>query len=53
MTIIAITGDQPNRLECLADVTVRVPAVDTAITQELHMGERSIVGIKRSSRNKP
>ncbi len=37
MTIIAITGDQPNRLECLADVTVHVPTVDTAITQELHM----------------
>jgi len=37
MTIIAITGDRPNRLECLADVTVRVPTVDTAITQELHM----------------
>jgi D-sedoheptulose 7-phosphate isomerase len=37
MTIIAITGDRSNRLECLADVTVRVPTVDTAITQELHM----------------
>src|SRR5436190_13987365 len=37
MTIIAITGDQPNRLECLADMTVHVPTVDTAITQELHM----------------
>ncbi len=37
MTIIAITGDRPNRLESLADVTVRVPTVDTAITQELHM----------------
>lgn len=37
MTIIAITGDRPNRLECLADMTVRMPAVDTAITQELHM----------------
>lgn len=37
MTIIAITGDQPNSLECLADVAVHVPTVDTAITQELHM----------------
>src|SRR5947209_5709544 len=37
MTVIAITGDLPNRLECLADVTVHVPTVDTAITQELHM----------------
>lgn len=37
MTIIAITGDRPNRLERLADMTVRMPSVDTAITQELHM----------------
>lgn len=37
MTIIAITCDRPNRLECLADLTVRMPAVDTTITQELHM----------------
>lgn len=37
MTIIAITGDKPNSLECLADVAVHVPTVDTAITQELHM----------------
>lgn len=37
MTIIAITGDQPNSLESLADVAVHVPSVDTAITQELHM----------------
>jgi D-sedoheptulose 7-phosphate isomerase len=37
MTIVAITGDQPNSLECLADLTVHVPSVDTAITQELHM----------------
>jgi len=37
MTIIAITGERPNRLECLADMTVCVPAVDTTITQELHM----------------
>ena len=37
MTVIAVTGDRPSRLGCLADVTVRVPVVDTAITQELHM----------------
>lgn len=37
MAVIAVTGDRPSRLECLADVTVRVPTVDTAITQELHM----------------
>ena len=37
MTIVAITGDQPNRLECMADMTMHVPSVDTALTQELHM----------------
>ena len=37
MRVIAITGDRANRLECQADVTVRVPASDTAIAQELHM----------------
>jgi D-sedoheptulose 7-phosphate isomerase len=37
VTVIAVTGDRPSRLECLANVTVRVPSVDTAITQELHM----------------
>jgi len=37
MRVIAITGDRPNRLERQADVTVRVPALDTAIAQELHM----------------
>ena len=37
MVVIAVTGDRPSRLECLADVTVRVPTVDTAVTQELHM----------------
>ncbi|SRR6266516_1297124 len=37
MKIVAITGDRPSRLEELADVTVRVPVVDTAIAQELHM----------------
>ena len=37
LSIIAITGDRTSSLERLADVTVRVPAVDTAIVQELHM----------------
>ena len=37
MTIVAITGDRPNRLECMADLTMHVPSVDTALTQELHM----------------
>ena len=37
MSIVAITGDRPSRLELLADTTVRVPVVDTALAQELHM----------------
>jgi D-sedoheptulose 7-phosphate isomerase len=37
MTVIAVTGDRMSRLARLADVTVRVPAVDTAIAQELHL----------------
>jgi D-sedoheptulose 7-phosphate isomerase len=37
MAVVAITGDRQSRLESLANVTVRVPTVDTAITQELHM----------------
>jgi D-sedoheptulose 7-phosphate isomerase len=37
MAVIAVTGDRPSRLECLANVTVRVPTVDTAVVQELHM----------------
>lgn len=37
VTVIAITGGRTSRLECQADMTVRVPVVDTAVTQELHM----------------
>ena len=37
MTVVAVTGNRPSRLENLADVTVRVPVADTAIAQELHM----------------
>jgi D-sedoheptulose 7-phosphate isomerase len=37
MTVVAVTGDQHSRLEGLADLTVRVPTIDTAIAQELHM----------------
>src|SRR5205807_8225589 len=37
MVVIAVTGDRSSRLERLADVTVRVPVVDTAVAQELHM----------------
>lgn len=35
--VAAVTGARPSRLERLADVTVRVPATDTAAAQELHM----------------
>ncbi len=37
MQVIAITGDRSNRLELQADLALRVPAIDTAIAQELHM----------------
>ncbi len=37
MTVVAITADRTSRLEKLADITVRVPVIDTAIAQELHM----------------
>jgi D-sedoheptulose 7-phosphate isomerase len=37
MSVAAITGDRSSRLEHIANVTVRVPVVDTAIAQELHM----------------
>ena len=37
MVTIAVTGDRPSRLERLADLTVRVPSVDTALVQELHL----------------
>ncbi len=35
--VIAITGERPNRLERHADLALRVPSIDTAIAQELHM----------------
>ena len=37
MDVIAITGNAHSRLEALSDITVRVPGVDTATAQELHM----------------
>jgi D-sedoheptulose 7-phosphate isomerase len=37
MQVIAVTGERPSRLGRLADLTVRVPVVDTAAAQELHM----------------
>ena len=43
MSVVAITGNRPCRLEAIADVTVRVPHVDTAIVQELHMAVTHIL----------
>jgi D-sedoheptulose 7-phosphate isomerase len=37
MTVIAITGDRHSSLEELADLTIRVPVVETETAQELHM----------------
>ncbi len=37
MHVVAITGSKPSRLESLADLTMRTPGIDTAMTQELHM----------------
>ena len=37
MKVVAITGDRHSQLERTADVTIRVPIVDTAVAQELHM----------------
>ena len=37
MTVVAITGDSYSSLGHLADITLRVPVLDTAIAQELHM----------------
>ncbi|GAC1390544.1 MAG: hypothetical protein NVS4B11_25330 [Ktedonobacteraceae bacterium] len=37
MTIVAVTGELPNSLETLSDVAIKVPLVDTALVQELHM----------------
>ncbi len=37
MSVIAITGERSSRLESLADVTIKVPMVDTVLVQELHM----------------
>jgi D-sedoheptulose 7-phosphate isomerase len=37
MTVIAVTGDRTNSLKSQADLTLCMPSIDTAITQELHM----------------
>ena len=43
MAVVSLTGDRPNRLERLADVAIRVPAVDTDIVQELHLAALHIL----------
>lgn len=37
MSVVAVTADRTSRLESLADLTIRVPALDTETAQELHM----------------
>jgi len=37
ITVIAVTGDRPSALGALADIALRMPALDTAAIQELHM----------------
>lgn len=37
MSIIAVTGQRQSRLGAAADVTIRAPAPDTPLTQEIHM----------------
>jgi D-sedoheptulose 7-phosphate isomerase len=37
LKVVALTAERPSRLEALSDVTVRVPCIDTATAQELHM----------------
>jgi D-sedoheptulose 7-phosphate isomerase len=37
MTVLALTGRRPSRLEEIADLTLRAPAPDTPMAQEVHM----------------
>ncbi len=37
MRVVSITGNQTNPLARLADIAIRVPTDDTAVTQELHI----------------
>lgn len=37
ITVIAVTGDRPSALDRLADIALRMPALETAAIQELHM----------------
>ncbi|HZC04580.1 MAG TPA: SIS domain-containing protein [Ktedonobacterales bacterium] len=43
ITVIAVTGDRPNALERVADITLRMPSLDTAAIQELHMATTHIL----------
>ena len=37
LAVLAVTGGAPNRLAALADRALRLPSLDTPVTQELHM----------------
>lgn len=37
MKVIGLTGQKDNKLECLCDVCIKVPAVETYMVQELHL----------------
>lgn len=37
LAVVAITGERPSRLSELADLTLQMPATETALVQELHM----------------
>lgn len=43
ITVIAVTSDRHSALEGLADITLRMPTLDTAATQELHMATTHIL----------
>jgi D-sedoheptulose 7-phosphate isomerase len=43
VTVIAITSDRPNTLAQVADIALRMPTLDTAATQELHMAVTHIL----------
>jgi D-sedoheptulose 7-phosphate isomerase len=36
MSVIALTGRQPTRLGLFSDVSIAVPATETALVQEVH-----------------
>lgn len=43
MTVFAVTGGRTSSLARLADVTIRAPLTDTALTQEVHMAVTHIL----------